>query len=480
MTVSFLHGVETIQVTTAARSVTGVKTAVIGLIGTAPVFDCAEADRTTNMPVLILGDKDATKYAGKDRSGFTIPQALDAIFSQGNGPVVIMVNVLDPATHKTSVAAEIKALGSDDTLTLEHPGVANVVVKNQDGTTTYELDTDYFLDPANGKISRIAGGAIAAGQTLNMSYDWADPSKVVAADVIGTIDAAGNRTGLQAFLDCYAKFGFNPKLLIAPGFSTLAGVMSELDSIAGKLRAMALVDFASGTTVSQALTARDANGSMNTTSKRIIPCYPYVKRLNPAGAEELVPYSPYVAGAAAAKDNDKGYWWSPSNTEIKGIIGVERQLTAAVNDPDSEVNQLNSKGIMTVFNSFGNGFRTWGNRSAAFPASSAPDTFICVQRTADILHESVEYAMIQFLDYPITPALIDSIVELVNSYIRTLIGRGALIDGQCSYDPAANPESEIAAGHLTFNISFMPPTPAERISFESYIDISLLKKLAGE
>lgn len=480
MPANFLHGVETIQITTGARPITGVKSAVIGIIGTAPIFDCATADQTKNVPVQILSATDAAKYAGKDRTGFTIPQALDAIFTQGNGPIVIMINILDPAVHKTNVASEVKALGSDDKLTLAHPGVASVVVKNQAGTTTYVLNTDYTLDAANGVITRITTGTITAGQTLNIAYDWADPSKVLAADIIGTTDASGNRTGLKAFQDCYAKFGFYPKMLIAPGFSTLTGVLTEMDSIAAKVRAMALVDFASGTTVSQAITARGAGGSMNTSSKRVLPCYPYVKRLNPStNVEELVPYSSYVAGAIAAKDNDKGYWWSPSNTEIKGITGVERQLTAVVNDPNSEVNQLNSNGIMTVFNSFGTGFRTWGNRSAAYPTYTTPDNFICVQRTADIIHESVEYAMLQFLDFPINNALIDSVTESVNSFIRTLIGRGALIDGKCIYDPAKNPATEISAGHLTFNLEFMPPVPAERITFESYININLLKKLAG-
>ena len=37
----------------------------------------------------------------------------------------------------------------------------------------------------------------------------------------------------------------------------------------------------------------------------------------------LEPYSQRLAGVMAAKDVDKGYHWSPSNTEIKGIIGVE-------------------------------------------------------------------------------------------------------------------------------------------------------------
>ena len=184
-----------------------------------------------------------------------------------------------------------------------------------------------------------------------------------------------------------------------------------------------------------------------------------------------------MAGVIAAKDIDKGYHWSPSNTEINGIVGVEKQLTSMINDSTSEVNQLNEAGIVTIFNSYGSGLRTWGNRSAAYPSSTHVTNFINIRRTADILHESVEYSMLQFIDFPIDNGLIDSITESVNSFIRTLIGRGALIDGKCSYNPDKNPPTEIANGHITFDVEFMPPTPAERITFESFIDIELLKSL---
>jgi hypothetical protein len=159
---------------------------------------------------------------------------------------------------------------------------------------------------------------------------------------------------------------------------------------------------------------------------------------------------------------------------------VERAITARVNDPQSEANLLNEAGIVTVFNSFGTGYRVWGNRSAAWPSVTHPRNFINVRRTADVLHESIEYSTLQFIDRPINDALIDDIRGSVNAFIRTLVGRGALIDGSCTYDPAKNPPTELAAGHLVFDLAFMPPTPAERISFESFIDINLLRGLGGQ
>jgi phage tail sheath protein FI len=139
---------------------------------------------------------------------------------------------------------------------------------------------------------------------------------------------------------------------------------------------------------------------------------------------------------------------------------------------------LNENGIVTVFNSFGTGYRVWGNRSAAWPSKSDPKNFISVRRTADIIAESIEYATLQFLDKPITVA-IDGVLSMVNAFIRTLIGRGALVDGKCYFLKDKNPETELANGHLTFTYEIMPPTPAERITFEQVINIELLKKLIG-
>jgi phage tail sheath protein FI len=130
-----------------------------------------------------------------------------------------------------------------------------------------------------------------------------------------------------------------------------------------------------------------------------------------------------------------------------------------------------------VFNAFGTGLRVWGNRSSAYPNSTAPDNFISVRRTMDIIEESVELAMLQFIDQPISNALITAIVASVNSFLRTLIQRGALVAGSASYDPSENPPAQISAGQLVFDIDVMPPPPAERLTFQTFIDVSLLQQL---
>lgn len=410
MPASFLHGVETIEITKGARTITTVKTAVVGIVGTAPIDEVEDEYKTINTPTLILNEVDAVKYFGNHKAGFTIPQALKAIFDQGAG-IAIVINVYDPDKHNGSVS--------------------NVKISD-----------------INGKVSSLTG----------------------------------KRTGMKAFEDCYSLFGYYPKTIIAPVFCEDKAVVSEINTICNKIRAMGIVDAPVGATVQDVIKGRGPEGTINfnTSSQRIILCYPHLKVYDSeSDSIKLEPYSQRLAGVIAAKDVEKGYHWSPSNTEIQGIVGLERQLTSMINDPTSEVNTINEAGVVTVFNSYGSGFRTWGNRSAAYPSSTHPTNFICVRRTADIIHESVEYSMLQFIDYPIDNGLIDSICETVNQFIRTLIGRGALIDGKCTFNQDKNPATEIANGHLVFDIEFMPPTPAERITFESFIDIELLKSLGA-
>jgi len=419
--VDFLHGVETILLTKGPVPVREVKSAVVFLVGTAPVHTTvpqgmSEEDwyeQVVNSPLLILSREDGAKYFGQSTPGYTIPYALDAIFDHG-GTVIIAVNVFDPRVHKN-----------------------------------------------------------ASGQP--------DPSAVQPSDVIGSVSSTGRRTGLQLVDTLFSQFGFTAKLIIAPGFSTIPAVATEMIAKANlkSVRAMALIDAPVGYTVQQAINARGAGGILNYSDYRAVICYPHVKVWDTTtNTERLETLSARLAGVIARTDHEKGYWWSPSNQELQGIIGIERQITASVNDPNTEANQLNAAGIVTVFNNLGTGYRVWGNRSSAFPSKTDPLNFINIQRTADIIAESLEYYALQWLDKPVQVA-IDGVLSGVNAFIRTLVGRGALVDGYCYFPKDKNPPSELASGHLTFAYHIMPPPPAERITFLEVIDIDLLKKVVG-
>lgn len=470
MAANYLHGVETIELKKGPVPVQVVKSAVIGLVGIAP-----KGPKQTL--TLVQNAQDAAQF-GSELTGFNIPQALAAIFKQGAGTVLV-VNTLNDASNLVEVSAETKTV-TNAKAKLTHAPIKDLVVTNNAGSTTYVKGTDYDVDDF-GNFVVLNSNTIAEGSTIKATYKRLDASTVNNSQILGSIDTdTDTYTGFKMFDLSFSLFGFTPRLLIAPGYSSLAPIAVEMIAIANKFRGHALLDAPAGTTIADAIAGRGPAGDINfyTSSKRAILCYPMLKAYDTAtDANQNRPYSQFLAGVIAATDNAEGYWVSPSNKEIKGIVGVERTISWAINDAQTSANMLNEKGIVTVAAGFGTGIRTWGNRSAAFPSSTSPDNFIPVQRTADILHESLEQAMLQFIDRPINNALIDAIKETVNAFIRTLIGRGALVDGSCTFDIAKNPPTEVAAGHLTFDLTFMPPTPAERITFESFIDINLLKSL---
>ncbi|HVB82179.1 MAG TPA: phage tail sheath subtilisin-like domain-containing protein [Candidatus Binataceae bacterium] len=564
MPASFLHGIETIEISTGPVPITVVKSAVIGLVGSAPLWaavgaqplwqpgsviaagqqvvdpngniqQCSTAGTTgTAAPVwataLNATTADGTavwklvtiaatplqtptlvnftanpNIAGSAAAfgplmqGYTIPYALAAIQAQGAGQVIV-INVFNPYLHYTAIAAQAMALPASEpqVLNLGHMGVWNVVVKNSAGSTTYINGTDYTLDPINGIVTQKTGGAITLGEALSVSFSYADPSKVQDSDIVGSVTGT-MYTGIQALRTTYGTMGFFSKILIAPGYSQDPATASALLSTAETVRAVALIDSPPSISPATAIANRGVAGNVfDTSSDRALLCYPQEQfsdlglvptgvTLNSAGtpvqnaanATAVGPYSQWVAGTIAAKDLSQGYWWSPSNTQMTGPLGPDVTLYASVLDAASDVNNLNAQGIVTVFNAFGTGLRVWGNRSAAYPTVTTPNNFISVRRTMDVIEESVELAMLQFIDQPISNALISAILASVNAFIRGLIGRGALVAGSASYNPAENPPSQVAAGQLVFDIDVMPPPPAERLTFNVYIDSTLLSGLGN-
>src|SRR6478736_10413939 len=91
MVTDYLHGIEVIEINDGIRPIQTVRSAVIGLIGTA---EHADPDIwPLNTPVLCAGNQQLALTLGALGQG-TLPDAMDAIFAQ-TGAVVIVVRVTD-------------------------------------------------------------------------------------------------------------------------------------------------------------------------------------------------------------------------------------------------------------------------------------------------------------------------------------------------------------------------------------------------
>jgi hypothetical protein len=486
-----------------------VNSAIIGLVGTAPQWLNGSATKPgINTPTLVTTQAQAAAF-GPLTSGYTIPRALYAIQQQGAGAVIV-IDVFDPATDSASQTATAYTAPATNAIpiTLGHMGIigpglgavydleTTVVVTNSGATTTYVEGTDYTIDYVNGLLYTKSAGAITPSEAIKVAFSYCSPSAVTSGNIVGTV-TSGVYTGAQCLLNTMATMGITAKLLITPSFydSTTATGMTTL---ANTLSANFLLDLANNTTVANAIAARGTSGSpWETASYRVWCCFPGVlfqdNSIVPTGVTisaqgtVVLAYSTgtvdstpsqWFAGVQANVDLTRGYWFSPSNNPINGVLGPDIAMYMSAFDPNSDTNQLNAAGIVTVFNGFGTGFRVWGNRNAAFPSNTNPTTFIAVRRTLDVIEQSIQVSSLPFLDQPITNGLINSILSAVNGFLRTLIQQGALLTGSAiTYNPADNPVTSLQAGQLTFEVAVMPPPPAEEIIYNVYVDISLLANL---
>jgi hypothetical protein len=471
----FLHGVEVIEVASGARPVRTVSSAVIGIVGSAP-------KGPINAPTVVTSATEAAQIFGTPTlagwaSGFTLPDALTLLFAQAR-PVVVVINVLDPAVDKTTVAAADLAINATTkTITLNKKWVREVVVKVAGGGgSALVAGTDYSLDAEAGVITILPGGALAAAAQANVAFAWIDPSKVDAAQIIGSTLGDGSRTGTLALKDAQSVTGISPRIILAPGWThqrtggNANTVVASLLGVANTLRAVVIAD-GPNTTDADAITYSNDWGSA-----RIFIVDPWVKA-NDSQTGEVVaqPASSAVAGLIAKVDTESGFWHSPSNHDIAGIVGTGRGVEFTLGDAASRANLLNAENVATIIRQ--EGYRLWGNRTVSLDPQFA---FLAVRRTADIIQDSVMRAHLWAVDRPITRNYVESLVESVNAYLRTLQSLGAILGGKCWADPDLNTAATLSQGVIYLNFDFTPVYPAEHIVFRSKITNDYLTELFAD
>lgn len=449
----FLHGVEIVELDDGPRPIQMVRSSIIGLVGTAP-------KGPVNTPTLILGSRsEAVKQFGNAIG--TIPDAFDAIFDHA-GAMIVVINVLDPAIHKAAVvAAEYTFDATTDLLEVADEYIYTAVVKSQDLVTTYVEDTDYTYDSDTGKFTRLAAGAIAAGATVSIGYDRVDETLVTTADIIGGVDGStGAYMGLQALLAAEGDVGVQPKILIAPGFTSEMAVVSDMIGVAERLRAVIVAD-GSNTNDTDALAYRANFGS-----ERVYLVDPWVNVWDTiANAEAPQAVSARIAGLMVKNDDERGYYTSPSNREINGIVGTVRPIDFTLGDPNARANYLNENEIATIIQK--DGYRLWGNRTC----SSDPKwAFLAHVRLNDMIMESLLRAHMWAVDRNITKTYLEDVTEGVNAFLSKLTNEGAISGGQCWADPDLNTAISMDAGQVYFDFDYGRYGVAERITFRARVN----------
>lgn len=401
----YLHG---IQIKESAKNVlmSAGDTSVIALVGTAP-------QGAVGTVKLITSAEAAVAEYGADVSGFTIPAALETIFTTVAAKVLV-VNVL-PAEKVSAL------LDADGRMTRDEEGEV--------ATNIYKPDLPEAVD--------------------------------YTADLVA---------GLDLLLTVDDTLGVKPNIVLAPGYSQIEAVMTRMLAVADKLDGFAVIDMAAGD-VQEALTAR-SSGVYNITSQAAVLCYPQVLRYNAHEAMvDTIGLSVHWAAAKAARDGAEGYWLSPSNTELIGISGLTASVSGSLTDEAADTNLLNGQGIVTVFRKSGMGTRLWGNWTAAYPSQKTTDCMIAPRSVRMAIREALVDAALNYMDRAATGITVEMITGDVNAFLRNLIGQGAIVEGECTWDETKNPAVEIAQGRLTFTLSVRYAPSLESLTFEEVVEL---------
>jgi len=342
-----------------------------------------------------------------------------------------------------------------------------------------DANKDYTIPKALDGIFDQAGAMVVVinvadpSNPAHLTTGVLDPANIIDADVVGGVDGTtGQYKGVHALLAANTELAVTPRILIAPNFThdmpsgNANPVVSELLGIAENLRAIIIADLPNTNDTD----AIDYVGDFG--SARVFAVYPWVKVLDTLGAIVEEPSSARVAGLIVKSDNDRGFWWSPSNLVINGIVGISKPIDFVLGDVNSKANYLNENNITTIIQE--SGFRLWGNRTLSADPKWA---FLQARRTADMINDSLLKAHLWAVDRNITKTYIEDVLEGVNNYLRYLKNIGAIIGGTAFADPELNTPDQIAQGKVTFEFDFTPPYPAEHIIFRSRMTDDYLSEI---
>ncbi|MCE0904719.1 phage tail sheath family protein [Pseudomonas alloputida] len=273
--------------------------------------------------------------------------------------------------------------------------------------------------------------------------------------IIGGVQASGKRTGLQALLDGKSRFNAQPRLIVAPKHSATQAVATAMQSIAEKLRAVAIID-GPGTTDEAATTYAKLFGS-----KRLYMVDPGVQLWDTTTSATIdAPASAWAAGVFAYTDSEYGFWSSPSNKEFVGITGTTRAIEYLDGDETCRANLLNNANIATIIRD--DGFRLWGNRTLS---SDSKWAFVTRVRTMDMVMDAILYGHKWAVDRGITSTYIRDVTEGLQAFMRDLKAQGAIINFEVYADPVLNTASQLEQGKVYWNIRFTDVPPAENPNF---------------
>lgn len=413
---SYLHGAEIIEklgIQTFAESDTAIP-AIVGI---------AEKGRA-NEVVLITSLEDAKTEFGRNLEGTTIMSALAEILSDKRVPVLV-VNVASGAKLANMIDSPsnlVKLTGNGELVTQVHKDT----IASTTGLVNFQTE-------------------------------------LIA--------------GLEILKTAVSNFGLMPNFIIVPGFSQVQNIFVKMREMATFFKGKAIVDI-------YATSVNDATIKRNTlydfSDKRVVLTFPNVFQFSQdAGKDVEIPLSQIWVNETIKThiDKNKGFWRSPSNVELIKVKKPKVPMVFSITDSTADNQVLNSKGIVTIVKTKGSNFRLSGNWTSAFPVDQNHRSQIAPSIVKDAIEETIQRESYKFADQNIDYATLDLIVASVMQYLYKLKGKGAIIDGNISYSQEKNPLAQVSAGQFVFDFDYCEVPTLDRITYEAFQDLEMLKSL---
>jgi uncharacterized protein len=196
--------------------------------------------------------------------------------------------------------------------------------------------------------------------------------------------------------------------------------------------------------------------------------YPWLTVRNPLSKKVppdtmYIPPSGHVAGVYARTDNERGVHKAPANTDVRGVLGLERVLS------DGQQGPLNLEGVnvLRIFPGSGT-VVVWGARTTVDP-DVTDWLYVNVRRLMLFIEESIEEGIRWAVFEPNNLSLWQQLKRAIGEFLSRVWRDGALFGDtpeQAYYvriDEALNPPSVRALGRLYIEIGVAAVRPAEFI-----------------
>lgn len=313
-------------------------------------------------------------------------------------------------------------------------------------------------------------GELVKTPTIIVRVADSSNAQTLNTNIIGTVTANGEYTGLQALLTAQSVTGFKPRIIGVPKHDSQA-VATAMAAICQKLRAFGYISAFGANNRDQAV-----QYARNFGQRELMMIFGDFLSWNTQTNQTDTDYAVARAlGLRALIDKEIGWHKNISNVEINGVTGVTKPLSFDIQDSSTDVNLLNSKNITVPINY--KGFRFWGGRTLSADKLFAFEQYT---RTAQIIADTFGEAFDWAMDKPLTPSLVKDMLEMINQKFREWKSLGYIVDGEAWLDPEINTKDIIKDGKFYIDYNYTPMPSLENLNLRQRITDKYLMDFAAK